>query len=62
MDHEFFQGIDWDDVYNKRLKPPKLDSVDMLEGIQADDTALIFDQDILNKKVGFKDKDYTSKN
>ena len=28
----------------------------------ADELALVFDQDILNKKVGFKDKDYTNKN
>ena len=31
MKHEFFKNINWDDVYNKKLKPPKLDEIDEFE-------------------------------
>ncbi|KAI5308091.1 serine/threonine protein kinase, AGC, partial [Ascosphaera atra] len=26
-EHKFFEGVDWDDVYNKRTKPPIIPKV-----------------------------------
>ena len=47
--HVFFDGINWDEIYLKKIKPP----VDMIS---------VKDEYNLNEKVEFNDVDYTSDN
>ena len=47
--HEFFRDINWDDIMNKKIKPP-VEMVDVREEYD------------LKEKVEFKDVDYTNEN
>ena len=53
MKHPFFKGLNWEDVYNKKLPTPKLEDIEDFDDDEDDELQL---------QVRFTDKDYEFRN